>query len=211
MRRVLFGTTAVAVVAAAGLLPAAAAPTAFGSLYEVASSIASDATPANVPAGPATVTFTAPSDPLSFNPTDNPSVYLIGSWLATGSAHILSGSSHLGNSIDNTLINFTGSVTVTHGQTFTAGHDDGMTLVIDGISVINVPGPTALDITTATYTGPSGTFPFQLVYGECCGAPAALFVDLPLVSPVPEPTPFAVLGVGLLGLGLLRWKRSASG
>jgi len=207
MRRVLLATTAAAAVAVAGLLPAMAVPTALGSLYEVSSAIANSATPANVPAGPADVTFTAPSNPLSFNPTDSSSIYLIGSWLATGGATILTGSGHLGDSMDNTLINFTGTVSVTNGQKFAAGHDDGVTLVIGGTTVINAPAGTSYVVTSSTYTGPSGNQPFQLVYGECCGPPGALLVDLPFVSPVPEPASLAVFGAGLLGLGFLRRRK----
>ncbi len=139
MKRVLLATTAAAAVAVAGLLPAAAAPTAFGSLYEVSSAIANSATVANVPTGPADVTFTAPSSPLSFNPTNSSSIYMIGSWLGSGGATILTGGGHAGNSMDNTLINFTGTVSVTTGEKFSAGHDDGVTLVIGGTTVINSP------------------------------------------------------------------------
>jgi hypothetical protein len=56
--------------------------------------------------------------------------------------------------IANTIFNFTGTVSATSGQTFTAGHDDGPTLIIDGITVINAPGATAYAVTTETYTGP---------------------------------------------------------
>jgi len=207
MRRVLLASTAAAAVAVAGLLPAAAAPTAFGSVYEVTSAVANSATPGNVPAGPADVTFTAPSNPLSFN-SNGSADYTIGSFLSTGNATILSGAGHLGDTVDGTLFNFTGSVSVTNLEKFTAGHDDGMTLVIGGVTVISAPGPTSFTITTSTYTGPTGNEPFQLVYGECCGPPGVLNVDLPLVSPVPEPAPLAVLGAGLLGLGFLRRRKT---
>ncbi|MEO9190511.1 MAG: PEP-CTERM sorting domain-containing protein [Acetobacteraceae bacterium] len=207
MRRVLLASTAAAAVAVAGLLPAAAAPTAFGSVYEVTSGVAGNAIPGNVPAGPADVTFTAPSNPLSFN-SNGSSDYTIGSFLATGGATILTGAGHLGDTLDGTLFNFTGTVTVTNGEKFTAGHDDGMTLVIGGVTVIDVPGPTSFTLSTSTYTGPTGNEPFQLVYGECCGAPGVLNVDLPLVSPVPEPAPLAVLGIGLLGLGFIRRRKT---
>lgn len=93
-----------------------------------------------------------------------------------------------------------GVVTVTTGETFTAGHDDGLTLTIGGIPVISAPGPTSFVLTTETYTGPSGTLPFQLVYGECCGAPAALSISLPLETVTPEPSSFILAGVALLGL-----------
>jgi hypothetical protein len=57
-------------------------------------------------------------------------------------------------------------------------------------------------LTNAIYTGPTGTFDFQLVYGECCGPPAALIVQLPLISQVPEPGTVLLLAIGLIGLGL---------
>lgn len=206
MRRTLYATAAAASLALAGVMPAMAGPVAAGSLYEVSSAVAQNATPGNVPAGPADVTFTAPSSPLSFNPTDSSAIYTIGDWLVTGGATILTGAGHLGDTLDNTLINFTGTVSVTNGQTFSIGHDDGVTLIIGGVTVINQPGATGYVVSSATYTGATGNQPFQLVYAECCGAPGALLVDLPFVSPVPEPASLAVLGAGLLGLGLVRRK-----
>ena len=103
---------------------------------------------------------------------NNSANYTIGSWLGTGGATILTGSGASGDTMNDVLIQLVGSVTMTSGQTFTVAHDDGLTLSINGSSVINVPGPTSPTVTTVTYTGPSGTFGFDLLYAEVDGAPA---------------------------------------
>ena len=83
--------------------------------------------------------------------------------------------------------------------------DDGLTLTIGGLLVVNAPGPTAPAVTTVLYSGPTGNFPFQLVYTECCGGPAVLQTSLPLsVTPfgstVPEPTTLSLVALGIAGL-----------
>ena len=60
-----------------------------------------------------------------------------------------------------TIVNFLGSVSVTNGQQFTVTHDDGLSLIIDGNLVISAPGPTSPTTGTYTYTGATGTFPFN--------------------------------------------------
>jgi hypothetical protein len=116
-----------------------------------------------------------------------PNAYTLGGFLASGGATNVTGSANdLGQALDNgttgMIFEFTGMVTVTNGQQFTVAHDDGLSLTIGGIPVITVPGPTSPNNTVATYTGPAGTFQFDLVYGECCGAPAVLATSLPLQS-----------------------------
>jgi hypothetical protein len=203
MRRVLLASTAVALCTAAGLLPAKA-QTAVGNVWEVPSSVANNAIPANIPVTAPNVVFTAPSNPLSFS---SGPLYTIGEFIASGGGIVSSNNVPLTDSLDNTLFNFTGTVSVTTGETFKAGHDDGLTLTIGGVTVISAPGGTSFTLTTSTYTGPSGNEPFDLVYAECCGPPAALEVDLPLQGTVPEPGTLAVFATGLLGLGLMRRRK----
>ena len=168
--------------------------------------------------GAADVTFSVPSptnpactgifagDTLCFNSGAASDGYTVGGFLATGGATILTGSAAaLTAGLNNTVFEFTGTVTVTTGETFQAGHDDGLQLMIGSTLVIDAPGPTGFTTTPATYLGPSGTFSFDLVYGECCGPPALLGVALPLESTsVPEPATLALLSVCLITLGLSR-------
>jgi PEP-CTERM motif len=184
-------------------LSVANAATVTGSIYENDLTGASDATPANVPLTTPDVTFTV-SSPINFA---SGSLYTIGEFLSSGGANVLTGSSQLGNTLDNTLFNFTGNVAVTNGETFTAGHDDGLTLIINGMTVISAPGPTSFSNTPSTYTGPSGTFAFQLVYGECCGAPGDLSISLPLASAVPEPSTWAMMILTFAGIGFMGYRR----
>lgn len=198
---------ALAAIASVAVAGTAHANLVLGSIWENQSAASADATPANVPGTPADVTFSVTS-PIDFESGLAADGYTVGGFLATGGGTILTGAGHAGDSLNNTIFDFMGTVTVTNGMTFTAGHDDGLTLVIGANTVISAPGPTSFAETTVTYTGPSGNLPFQLVYGECCGAPADLEISLPLTSAVPEPSTWAMMVIGFAGLGFAAFGRS---
>jgi hypothetical protein len=61
------------------------------------------------------------------------------------------------------LIDITGIVTVSTGELFTFDVDDGIWLEINGILVIQRKNA---GLYQNAYTGPSGTFPFRLIYIE---------------------------------------------
>ena len=209
MKRILAGSVAVLFL---GLLStvAQADPIVSGSVWMVAPGTASNAIPANVPLTPADVTFLAPSDPLSFDSRNGVNDYNLLNFLLTGGAFniVEHTAGALSDSTNNHLYQFLGQVSVTNGQNFGVLHDDGLTLIIGGLTVISAPGPTPPILTNAIYTGPTGTFDFQLVYGECCGPPAALIVQLPLISQVPEPGTLLLLAIGLIGLGVSQRRRT---
>src|SRR5215831_14480912 len=93
----------------------------------------------------------------------------IGAWLATSMfplTNLLDTSP--GSPIDPTIWEFVGSTSVTSSPlTFTIVHDDGVTFIVNGQTLISIPLSSATS--QGTYTGPSGNVPFDLVFANCCG------------------------------------------
>lgn len=187
-----------------------------GEAWQVTNAQAQDATPAvEATLGTPDVTFTASG--VAFSSfgnaanTGNGSLdYTVSSFLTSlGAGHNISGSG-LNDALNinggGYLFDLTGTASFTSGQTFTVNHDDGVTMLVNGSVILNDPGPTPPVTTTFTYGGPTGTFNFEFVYGECCGPPAVFETTL-VPSNVPEPGSLAILGAALAGWGLIRRRR----
>jgi hypothetical protein len=104
-----------------------------------------------------------------------------------------------GGFADTTLLKITGvTATMLAG---TIDHDDGISLYQGATTIVDASAPTV--VSSTSYVLPAGAF--ELLYVEANGLPAELQFN---ASPVPEPMTFAMLGTGLLGLGLVRRRRA---
>lgn len=154
---------------------------------------------------------------FSANNITDPSTYNLGGFLNSGGTAsnitYMNGAS-ASTSVDNTLFEFLGYGSFVNGTTYSLAHDDGAELYVDGINVLNAP--TAIGGTGSyLYNGPTGTYWFELVYGNCCGGIADFTTDLlpsaaatgTYVSPEPSTALLPLAGLGLLAVGWIRRRR----
>jgi hypothetical protein len=105
---------------------------------------------------------------------------------------------------DNTasFFRFTSSVSGgAYGGTLT--HDDGATLILGGVTLVNSPGETIANTDAFFAAGPFNNTQLILDYVEGNGAPAVLN----LTATVPEASTWAMMILGFFGLGFMGYRR----
>src|SRR5690348_8382228 len=126
MKKSIIATSVAGILTLAGG-GTAEANTVSGKLWHVPEAASRSAVPANIPATAPDITFDVNS-PLNFSAPNA----TVGTWLASGGAiNIVENTtgtldSRMDNGQQGTILEFSGTVTVTNGQTFKVTHDDGL-------------------------------------------------------------------------------------
>jgi hypothetical protein len=158
-----------------------------GKLWVVSPSQASDVT---FPPPSATPDATFTTNGIAYIGQNSTHCYTIGSWLNTcgtpafglafsglPNPNLHNMTAKTGTKMSGTnygvIAEFTGTVNLTNGQGISIIHDDGVSLMIDGVAVSGFDSfITAPILETVTFTGTTGPHSIDLLYANAAGNPA---------------------------------------
>ena len=88
-------------------------------------------------------------DGINFNSNSSATGYTIGGFLTSGGNMVSNQSASFagisGDTLNNSIYEFTGFTNLVAGQTYNVSHDDGAILYIDGMQVFNAGAPKPAD------------------------------------------------------------------
>jgi hypothetical protein len=156
-----------------------------------------------------TFTYTGDLDWSTSSPTNTVGEFILGaggtiSGLTPGDqAALLATNMSISGDSRTAFFRLTGTISSSGPFSGTITHDDGVTFMVGGNTLINSPGETPSD-TDPFSTGAFGPSPFIIDYVEGNGAPSILNLS---IAAVPEPATWAMMILGFFGLSFLAYRR----
>jgi hypothetical protein len=92
--------------------------------------------------------------------------------------------------------------------------DDGSTLIVNGVTLIGMPGEQVANNPAASFSvaGPLTNAPLQLYYEEANGTPSLLNFNIEgsITAPVPELSTWAMMLLGFFGVGFIAYRSKSN-
>ena len=112
----------------------------------------------------------------------------------------------------SSFFEITGTYSAASSVNASITHDDGFSIYIDGVLLAADPGPTTAVKTS--FVLDQGTHTFLIDYVTDNGTPSVFNFDAPsatLQAAVPEPSTWAMMILGFMGVGFMAYRRKSQG
>jgi uncharacterized membrane protein YkgB len=127
-------------------------------------------------------------------------------WVSGNETNFMNNPLSVAGNTTASLFYITASISAPAGISGNLTSDDGSTLIVNGSTLVSMPGEQSANTANFSAPGPFSNAPVQLYYEEANGAPAVLDFNLSggkLAEPVPELSTWAMMLLGFFGVGFI--------